>query len=279
MSAKAEILQAQKTWATHAGLRPDARGYLEIYEQNLFQPLSEESKRAFDQGSGSELRDRPNGPAKMRALHSSSALAANFFDTWVGRDTRALAEIFQLESNPLAIRFEGQYPTGLPGNPPNLDVVLALERGVVVGIESKFTEWITPKSASKPAFKEKYFPSGIGVWEKVGLPETQRLVEDICAQAIRFRHLDAPQLAKHALGLATRCGRNFRLFYVYFDDPGSEGITHREEIALFNERVQSELGFRAFSYQELIKQLRGCSGVPAAYLAYLNERYGGNDTV
>lgn len=274
MSAKAGILRVQKIWAARAGLQPDEQGYLETYEENLFQPLNEESKSAFEQGSGSELRDRPTGPAKMRAIHSSSALAVNFFDPWVGKETQPLAEILRLESKPSAIEFEGKYPTGLPGNPPNLDVVLKLDSGRVVGIESKFTEWITPKSASKPCFKEKYFPSGVGVWEKVGLSETQRLVEAIRSKEINFRHLDAPQLTKHALGLATHCGRNFQLLYVYFDGTGSEATTHREEIELFSERLRAELGFRAFSYQELIVRLQQCSDVSAAYLDYLKARYG-----
>lgn len=277
MSFKTEILRQQQAWATRAGLQPDAQGYLESYEQNLFRPLSDQSRKSFNQGSGSELRDRPTGPAKMRALHSSSALAANFFDYWVDKDTPALAEVFGLESKPHGIRFEGQYPTGLPGNPPNLDVVLELDN-CVVGIESKFTEWLSPKSASKPVFKEKYFPSAVGIWDRVGLPETQRLAEDIMSKAVIFRHLDAPQLVKHALGLATHYGRDFRLFYVYFEGTGIQAETHRNEITIFAERLEAELGFKAFSYQELIVRLQQCSGVSAPYLAYLRDRYGFLDT-
>lgn len=88
MTMKSDILRKQLTWAHKAGLEPDELGYLKSYEQNLFQPLNRQSREAFDKGSGSELRDRPTGPAKMRALHSSSALAVNFFDAWVGKDTR-----------------------------------------------------------------------------------------------------------------------------------------------------------------------------------------------
>lgn len=279
MSVKARIIQHQRNWASRNGLESDEQGYLETYEKNLFQSLNDQSRIAFDQGSGSELRDRPTGPAKMRALHSSSALAANFFDPWVGNDTQPLAEVFRLESKPSVISFEGKYPTGLPGNPPNLDVVFEFDSGLVIGIESKFTEWVEPKSANKPSFKEKYFPLGIGVWETVGLPKMQRLVEDIRSKEISFRYLDASQLAKHALGLATQCGHNFRLLYVYFDVTGSESIAHRDEIEIFRERLESEVGFRAFSYQELITELQLCSGVPAAHLEYLNARYGRMDTV
>jgi len=248
MSVKSQILSKQLEWATATGLNPDQRGYLSNYERNLFQPLNPQSKLAFDQGSGSELQDRSTGPAKMRALHSSSALAANFFDAWVDADTKPLVVIFDLEARPVNIRFEGQYSTGLPGTPPNLDVIFELQNGLVVGIESKFTEWLTPKSSSKPAFKDKYFPTARGVWETVGLPETQRLAEEVQLKEIAFRHLDAPQLMKHALGLATHCGSKFRLLYVYFDAPGPEGDLHRKEIEIFTDRLMSELGFRAFSY-------------------------------
>lgn len=273
MSVKSEILERQSKWAISAGLNPDQHGYLANYESNLFQPLNPQSKKAFDQGSGSELLDRPTGPAKMRALHSSSALAVNFFDSWVGTDSSQLTEILGLGEEAVSIRFEGQYPTGLPGNPPNLDVVLELHSGLTVGIESKFTEWLVPKSQNKAPFKEKYFPPGDGVLERVGLPETQHVAEEIQSRSLTFRHLDAPQLIKHALGLATHYGANFRLFYVYFDAAGVEGNKHREEISVFSERLKAELGFKAFSYQELIGKMEKCSGVTKQYLEYLRARY------
>ena len=90
MSIKTDIIKEQQKWASKAGLEPDSRGYLRSYELNLFRPLKEQSRQAFDKGSGSELRDTPRYPAKMRAAHSSSALAVNVFDSWVGKDARAL---------------------------------------------------------------------------------------------------------------------------------------------------------------------------------------------
>lgn len=273
MSVKSEILRKQLKWATSANLEPDQSGYLADYESNLFRPLSPCTKRAFDRGSGSELQDRANRPAKMRALHSSSALAVNFFDAWVDTDSKPLMEVLGLETGSVSIRFEGQYPTSLPGNPPNLDVVLELQSGLTIGIESKFTEWLTPKSPGKAPFKEKYFPPGDGVWKRVGLPETQCFAEEIQSTNLTFRHLDAPQLVKHALGLATHCRTAFRLFYLYFDSAGAEGDIHKKEISLFSERLDTELGFKAFSYQELIGRLEQSSAVPKQYLEYLRARY------
>ena len=82
MTSKSEVMAGQVAWARSEGLAPDSRGYLASYEENLFQPLSPTAKTAFELGCGSELKDRTGSPAKMRALHSSSALAANAFDFW-----------------------------------------------------------------------------------------------------------------------------------------------------------------------------------------------------
>jgi hypothetical protein len=127
----------------------------------------------------------------------------------------------------------------LPGNPPNLDVALERADGFAIGIESKFTEWLTPKSASRPPFKEKYFPSGNGVWDQVGLTATQQLAESMQSEEITFRYLDAPQLIKHALGLATHLGGHFRLPYIYFDCSCSEAAA---DIIIVEKRETAENG-------------------------------------
>jgi hypothetical protein len=88
----------------------------------------------------------------------------------------------------------------------------------------------------------------------------------------QFSYLDAPQLLKHALGLATQLGLRFDLLYVYFDWPGSESTKHQAEIARFSERVGSELRFRSFTYQDLFRRLDGMNVEPK-YLAYLRSRY------
>lgn len=235
-----------------AGLEPDDKGYLSSYQENLLQPLSAAAKSAFDKGSGSELRDKPGSPAKMRALHSSSALAVNAFDFWSIHPNRSLIAALDLpDTSDALIRFEGQYPTGLPGIPPNLDVMLELASGDLVGIECKFTEWLTPKTSGTASFKEKYFPAGGSVWERVGLTSAQRLAETIHSGEAAFQHLNAPQLLKHALGLATSADAKFRLFYLYFDCHGPVGELHRSEIGRFAAAVGHELGFQALSYQAL----------------------------
>lgn len=90
MSSKTKLLQHQRKWAEAQGLRPDSRGYLPDVASNLLKPMTTKTKSAFERGSGSELKDTPTRPAKMKALHSSSALAVNVFDSWVSQENSRL---------------------------------------------------------------------------------------------------------------------------------------------------------------------------------------------
>jgi hypothetical protein len=273
MSSKTDLLLQQRNWAESHGLAPDARGYLPDVASNLLRPLNAKTESAFEKGSGSELRDTHSRPAKMKALHSSSALAVNVFDSWVDQDKVSIQKVLQVDSKILSISFEEQFPTGLTGNPPNLDVALQLAGGSVIGIESKFSEWLTPKSASKEPFKPKYFPAGAQLWAERGLPASQELAEQMNSGVTRFRYLDTPQLLKHALGMATQLGDQFSLYYTYLDWPGKEADIHSEEINRFTSIVGAELGFRAFTYQQLYKSLQSEQGVDRGYLDYLGARY------
>jgi hypothetical protein len=213
----------------------------------------------------------------MSALHSSSALAVNVFDYWCERDSRPMSEALGVEPAIEPPRFEAQFPTGLEGNPPNLDIAVRLKSGVTLAIESKFCEWIAPKSASKAPFKDKYFSPVTDLWRRVGLPECQGLATDIHTKTLRFLHLDAPQLLKHALGLATSLKDKFSLFYLYYDWPSPESGIHLTEIGRFASRVGHELRFRAMTYQQLFARLsERCSSSDADYSAYLRARYFAN---
>jgi hypothetical protein len=87
MTSRTELIQQQKNWAESVGLNPDSRGYVDNIGLNLMRLLSSRTTIAFNNGSGSELIDTPSRPAKMRALHSSSALVVNVFDSWLDGDT------------------------------------------------------------------------------------------------------------------------------------------------------------------------------------------------
>lgn len=273
MSAKSQLMFQQRKWAESIGLVSSASGYLATVEENLFQPLNKITKRAFENGSGSELEDTLSRPAKMKALHSSSALAVNFFDYWVGKDLSVLSASLGLQSNFISIKFEEQFPTGLIGNPPNLDVVLELQDERIIGIESKFSEWLTPKSKSVPSFKAKYFSNGQKRWKNLGFPEAQKLAEAIYQGEETFVYLDAPQLLKHALGMATKLGNRFSLIYIYFDWDSVESALHHQEIDRFAALIDEVLGFKAMSYQKLFSTMNTIGNADQEYMRYLNQRY------
>jgi len=270
MQSKQQLLYLQRSWASAKGIVFEERGYLENVEANLLQPLSPATKRSFENGSGSELQDTRSRPAKMKALHSSSALAVNVFDYWVGRDASPMLSALGIDERHVAISFEKQFPTGLAGNPPNLDVALRYQNGHVVGVESKFSEWLTPKSRNKESFKDKYFPEDMDLWKKKDLPKAQQLGEAVHVGDEFFRHLDVPQLLKHVLGMATQLGKQFSLYYIYYDCAGPESDVHRQEIVQFDGLVGDEVRFIARSYQEFFEELEHDDEV---YMAYLRERY------
>ena len=274
MRSKQQLLNQQRTWAESVGLEVDARGYLDTVDANLLQPLSMRSKQSFENGSGSELQDTPSRPAKMKALHSSSALGVNVFDYWVDRDTSALLSALGLDSGRLAaITFEAQFSTGLKGNPPNLDVALEYLDGHVIGVESKFSEWLTPKAKNKEPFKAKYFSEDTGLWESKGLQQSQMLAEAMQTGEEFFRHLDAPQLLKHVLGMANQLGKQFSLYYIYYDCRGPESDVHRQEVKRFDDLVGDEVRFKARSYQEFFSSLNEMGYDDETYMSYLHQRY------
>ena len=257
MTAKTALIDRQLAWAAQTGYAADSRAYLSAVDTNFSSPYRRDARVAFERGSGSELLDTPTRPAKLKALHSSSALAVNVFDYWTTVDSSPLARALGIHDPITAISFEAQYPTGLAGTPPNLDVVLTLQSGTCFAIESKFSEWLARKPAGKLAFKEKYFAGGVELWADKKLSECQTLAGPMQAGAVEFEYLDAPQLLKHALGLATQLGAHFSLHYFYYDWPGEESQQHQVEIRAFASQIDAGLAFTASSYQAY--RVAGCS--------------------
>lgn len=276
MTPRSIALKNQRDWASSWGLNPDTRGYLSSVEKNLFTPLSRRAKSDLTAGSGRELEDKQKSPAKLKATHSSAALALNFFDPWTEAENGVLATAFALPQGELEVRFEQQYPTGLPGSPPNLDIVVRSPGLPSVAIESKFTEWMSRKAQKSAPFKPKYFPPGQGVWNRLGLSNTQSLAESIQAVRLEFHYLDAPQLLKHILGLATNCGRAFRLLYLYFEAAGNESAKHRAEISRFVNIVREDVDVEALTYQDLFSKLTSGGNLPSGYAQYMRSRYFSN---
>lgn len=277
LSTRSQLLEQQRRWAVSTGLTVDGRGYVTELEDNLFQPMSARAASAFAAGGGSELLGRNAAPPKMQALHSSAALAVNVFDYWSEQDLAPIGRALGLSGRMTCLQFEMQFPTGLGGTPPNLDLAFTSDKELVTGVESKFTEWLTPKLPGKQLFKEKYLPKGDGSpgrWATVQLPRCQALAEDLDTGKTHFRYLDAAQLLKHVLGMATLCAGRFSLYYVYFDFLGPEGSEHVAEVLRFQERVGSEVGFQWTTYQAAFARLsEDAAASHYLYLEYLRTRY------
>jgi hypothetical protein len=271
VGTKQDVLARQSLWARSRSLSPDSRGYLPTYAANLFKPLSDEALACFQKGSGNELLDIGDRPAKMRATHSSSALAVNVFDYW-SDSPDAVLNALGLPTPAVRLAFESQFETGLGGTPPNLDVCFELANRTVIGIESKFTEWLTPQPLKKELFKPKYFPAGPGLWGGRGMQSAQTLAEDLRDGRLRYRYLNAAQLLKHALGLSCSA-KPFHLVYLYFDVRGREGEAHISEVQDFAARLGGDVSFHYRTYQGLFELLQQNSQPHDDYVNYLRSRY------
>ena len=271
-SAKNQIVRQQRRWASATGRKCDARGFVARLDDNLRLPPAARTLAELDRPGSSELKPGRTQPPRIYALHSSAALVVNVFEHWCGRDLAPLLRALGLPGVGRRLTFERPFGTGLPGDPPYIDVALELASGNVVAIESKFTEWLTPRPPRQGGFKPKYFCAAARHWAECALPRCQSLAEDLQARKERFKHLHAAQLLKHALGLA-RQQRAVSLYYLYYDVAGPESRAHRAEIARFLARLAPEIAIAALTYQELYGRLRGDERVDRGYLDYLRERY------
>ena len=262
------IKEAQQAWAKSNGKCFDSKGYVYDVEANFWKPLSVSARNSFGKGAGSELT------GKMKALHSSSALAANFFDYWTDGDKAILLWALGVDGDSAKLLdFEAKFPTGLGGTPPHLDAAITLDSGFVIAIECKFIESLGRSTKGKGEFPASYFPPSGGLWKEAGLPECQALAEELDAKRLRFEYLDPGQLLKHALGLATRLGDKFSLYYVYYDGAGDRSKAHEMEIRQFDDRVGDEIRFKPLTYQDVFCKLKLSEQVDPGYLGYLGSRY------
>ena len=269
-----DLKRQQRRWARFRGIAIDQNGYVADPADNLFLPLSATFHRALTEAGGGETKLQRNRPPKLQALHSSAVLVINVFQYWEGRAGPELPRALSLDGSLESVEIERRFPTGLTGMPPTADVVLGLSGNRVIAIESKFTEWMTKQRPDLERLNKKYLQPG-ALWMDAGLPRCQQLAADIAAGSESFRKLDAPQLLKHALGLAQNAPGRFSLLYLYFDDANdsASAARHRAEIGRFAERIDTGISFRAMTYQALAARLAGEGGVDTEYLEYLRGRY------
>ncbi len=227
----------------------DNRNYTIDCESGLIPGVSRDDFWTdLSQGNGGELIGKPPRPPKFCAAHSSAKLAVNSFGPFRYDTSRlVLAEQSGFE----IAQFEKKLRNGLRGTPPNLDF-FACGADSIVAVESKFTEWLTPKAAD---FAEVYR----GAVSRLADSQWASVFEALVDDPSHSNHLDAAQLVKHYLGMRHSL-RGFPqrqiLLYVYWEpanaDEFDECSCHRRSLDDFADRVSgSEIGFQHMSYAQL----------------------------
>jgi len=275
-----DIIKAhQRAWATRNGRWFDADGYCGCVDDNIFRGLSLAARKDFKNGDGAEL-GKEGVRGKIQALHSSSALACNWFDYWRHRDLGPLSRALGMAVPFSMLALEQKFPTGLGGIGPNLDVLLTCDDGTRFAIESKFAEPYS-QSKAKTFLKSKYLPEDRSLWTERGLPGCQAVAEALATGKHGFEILDVAQLLKHMLALAHRFGDRWSLCCLWFEVPGSVADRHGQELADFCVQTGTDAAhFSALTYQELFARMVPLVGQDdSEYIAYLRERYVSDMTV
>ena len=283
----------------------NSQEYFEEIKYNLF-PIKDDknineyglrkiNNVAYSKGSGNEIIDKiekkeenktKTTRAKMKAVFSSSAIVVNLFQYWQNNnnDISHLLKALRIigkhnnKTKNATIKFEVKKEITNPDtsetiSTPNLDITI--EGGNlqhIIAIESKFTEPYSHKTQKELA--EKY--NNDELWK--GLEEIKeeidKLEKEKREKIFKFKRLDYLQLTKHILGLKTQHGKKFKLLYLWYDVPGTEGCEHRKEIEEFKELLKDKIDFRSITYQEVIYYLRkNYYNEHKEYIDYLVERY------
>lgn len=218
---------------------------------------------ALRKAGGNEIES-----GKLASSESSAALAVNAFGWFIERPTE-LPEFPQLRdvdwpASRVDIERQMRFPWR-GGRHPWLDAAVETS-GHVIGVESKrYEPFRDKKTVSLSSAYDR------DVWGDMMAPFTQ-MRDRLRAGSMRFIHLDAAQLTKHAFGLVTE-GRRLEkapiLLYLYAE-PERRGdklilpsaiARHRAEILDFAYAVAgAEVRFEACSWREWLSSWRGDAG-------------------
>ncbi len=288
MSGRDFIQAKQIAWANRknielVGSQSDKgmKVYVKNIEDNFFEPLTEDTRKAFDGGDGGELKTKGKTLPKMQALHSSSVLGVNIFQYWenIGkvRDVAfACGFCAKRNKNSYEIKFEEKFEISdkFPKK-PNIDVV------ILNSSNSKFTEFDTEckfaeaySSRKHDGLKEMYLSDIPKQWKDI--PHLHELAKSISPIDKSYKFLHSAQLIKHILGLKKKHGKSsFRLLYLWYDVYGPEGAKHRKEITKFKTIAKKDnINFLSLSYQELIvKMSKHLYQGNEKYIDYMTDRY------
>lgn len=304
------IKSKQQSWAKRKGFEliggtiPN-RGetnYMHNLSDNLFEYLSEENFESYNSGDGNETKDSKTRLAKMKALHSSSAIVVNLFQYWQRKDVYPIMNACKLCSRDSSrvdfmfenvgsdspkvfsiprissinkIKFEEKFEISKDKSQfpksPNIDVAIKDFQPIVFAIESKFTE---PYNSKKHGVVKQNYIENISFWN--GLSNLYELAKEISPNNNKFQYLDAAQLIKHILGLKKNYNKNgFHLLYLWYDVIGKDGVEHRKEIEQFaNIAKRDNVKFSHITYQEVIIKLsKKFYDGNEFYCNYLTDRY------
>ena len=225
----------------------------------IFLPgVSEERLRAiYGHAAGNEIAS-----GKFASPQSSAALAANGFGWFLDRpgDCPLFPALADLGGpvREVAVERELRLPWS-SGRHPWLDAVLWTETHVI-GVESKRYE---PFRDPKVAELSEAYDRDVWGEDMAGWCAMRDLLR---ADPRRYKHLDAAQLVKHALGLATEANRSGLapvLAYLYAEpqdgarDP-SGFLAHRREIEDFHAVVAGgRVRFAACSWRGWLATFAG----------------------
>ncbi len=286
MNALSYIKIKQIYWAKRHGLKlsgsKGAKGlpiYTEKLEDNLFESLTKSTQTQFESGDGGEIYDSANRVAKMKALHSSSAIAVNIFQYW-----DKINKVYQVahacglcnKGNQTAekIKFEEKFSISKSFQfCPNIDVVIennAKGQYEIFAIESKFSE--AYGGYKHKGIDQQYIE--LPIWDDI--PNIYNFAQSISPDDKDYKYLHPAQLIKHILGLKNKYGKKaFRLLYLWYDVHGNESYFHRKEIERFSEIAKKDgIKFSNISYQKLLSNLaKHYYDGNEKYFNYITNRY------
>ena len=297
MTALEFIKLKQKAWAERKKckdfeLRPGTianedgdKIYFEKIDDNIYEKLSPNNKKFFKKGQGNETDDNCIRRAKMKSAVSSSAIAVNLFQHWQEKeDISPLLKALRIirknnrTTTNATIKFEDKKEIINPEtsetiSTPNLDITIESKNlQHIIAIESKFTEPYSSKTQKE--LSEKYNNENLWVGLENIKNEIYKLENEKKEKIFKFKRLDYLQLIKHILGLKSKHGKKFKLLYLWYDVPGTEGYEHRQEIEYFKKLVKDKVDFCHITYQEVIFNLKeNYYDEHKDYIDYLVERY------
>lgn len=217
---------------------------------------------------------------KFASPDSSSALAVNAFGWFLERpaDLPPLPGVPMGRPEAVEIEAEMRFPWR-GGRHPWLDAAVTTAT-TLVGVEAKRYEPFRPGKAV--TFSEAYESRDWGP----GMAPYDALRAELSAGRLRFRHLDAVQLVKHAYGLRTqgrKRGLGAVLVYLHAApaawangkpvDPGAIRA-HEAEVEAFAARVRgADVVFAPLRWADLLAQWAGVPAL-AAHAAAVTARFG-----